>query len=103
VWKLSYRVVPTDLTTWEWAFESPQYSPVIYASKDKLGSYINAVTKERIDFAEVKQKATLLCSALTQEYGLKPDDTVSLFSTNTIWYPVAMWAILRAGKSGSIS
>jgi acyl-CoA synthetase (AMP-forming)/AMP-acid ligase II len=56
------------------------------------------VTKERIDFAEVKEKATLLSSALTQEYGLKPGDTVSLFSTNTIWYPVAMWAILRAGS-----
>ena len=66
--------------------------------KGNLGSYINAVTKERLDFSDVKQKATLLSSALVQEYGLKPDDTVSIFSTNTIWYPVAMWAILRAGE-----
>jgi 4-coumarate--CoA ligase len=91
-------LVPTDLTTWEWAFESPKYSHVLNTPRDNLGSYINAVTKERLDFSDVKQKAILLSSALVQEYGLKPDDTVSIFSTNTIWYPVVMWAILRAGK-----
>jgi 4-coumarate--CoA ligase len=34
---------------------------------------------------------------LVRKYGLTPGDTVSLFSTNSVWYPVAMWAILRAG------
>ncbi|KAF2482321.1 hypothetical protein BDY17DRAFT_324611 [Neohortaea acidophila] len=89
--------VPTNLTIWEWAFESPEYSPVIRYPKEKLGSYINAITKERLDFADVKLKATLLSAALVNEYGLQPGDTVSLFSTNTIWYPVVMWATLRAG------
>lgn len=62
-----------------------------------MGAYVNAITKESLDFAEVKQKATHLSTVLVHKYGLQPGDTVSLFSTNTIWYPVAMWAIVRVG------
>jgi 4-coumarate--CoA ligase len=36
-----------------------------------------------------------------KNYGLKETDTVSLFSQNTIWYPIAMHATLRVG--GKIS
>lgn len=100
---LTDSTVPKNLTTWEWAFESPEYSPVLRHPKKNLGSYINAITKERLDFADVKLKATLLSAALVTEYGLQPGDTVSLFSTNTIWYPVAMWATIRAGMSSSTS
>lgn len=89
--------VPENLTTWQWAFESPEFSPTLYTSRENLGSYSNAVTKERLDLAEVKDVATHLSTALVREYGLKPGDTVSLFSTNTIWYPVAMWATVRVG------
>ncbi|KAK3720895.1 hypothetical protein LTR37_003558 [Vermiconidia calcicola] len=89
--------IPNNLTTWEWAFESSEHSQVLDQPKENLGSYIDAVTKERLDHADVKSKATQLSAALVQEYGLNPEDTVSLFSTNTIWYPVAMWAVIRAG------
>ncbi|KAK3047692.1 hypothetical protein LTR09_010950 [Extremus antarcticus] len=88
--------IPTNITTWEWAFES-SHSGVHNQPRANLGSYINAITKERLDYADVKEKATLLSSALIHDYGLQPGDTVSLFSTNTIWYPVAMWATVRAG------
>lgn len=98
---LTITAVPTDLTLWEWAFESPQHTVVSRADGSEVGSYINALTKERLDFREVKAKAALLSAALVHEYGLQPGDTVSLFSTNTIWYPVAMWATLRAGESCS--
>jgi 4-coumarate--CoA ligase len=94
---LTRLTVPTDVTTWEWAFESSETSAILNQPEANLGAYINAVTKERLDYAEVKEKATLLSSALINDYGLKPGDTVSLFSTNTIWYPVAMWATVRAG------
>lgn len=70
---------------------------MINTDKKNLGSYINAITLEKLDYADVKEKATLLSSTLIHEYGLQPGDTVSLFSTNTIWYPVAMWATIRAG------
>ncbi|KAK5113044.1 hypothetical protein LTR62_003623 [Meristemomyces frigidus] len=89
--------IPENLTTWQWAFESPQHSPLFWAAKDNLGSYINAATEERLDFAQVKEKATHISTALIREHGLEAGDTVSLFSTNTIWYPVVTWATVRAG------
>ncbi|KIW20424.1 hypothetical protein PV08_00999 [Exophiala spinifera] len=89
--------VPDNITTWEWAFESKSYSPLYNAQSGPSRGYINADTKERLDWAQVKTKATLLSTALVREYGFKPGDTVSLFSTNTIWYPVAMWAVVRGG------
>ncbi|WPH02494.1 Hypothetical protein R9X50_00535900 [Acrodontium crateriforme] len=89
--------IPDRLTTWQWAFEDKEFSPTEYASPRNVGGYINAVTKERLDLFEVKTKATQLSTALIRHYGLQAGDTVSLFSTNTIWYPIAMWATVRAG------
>lgn len=45
----------------------------------------------------MKDSATYLSTALVKRYGLRPDDTVALFSQNSIWYPVAMHATLRVG------
>uniref|UniRef100_A0A8H7KDJ0 AMP-dependent synthetase/ligase domain-containing protein n=1 Tax=Bionectria ochroleuca TaxID=29856 RepID=A0A8H7KDJ0_BIOOC len=88
---------PTDLTVWEWAFEDKRYSPIFRNPPSKLAGFSNAVTGERLDFLQVKEHATYLCTALASQYGLGRDDTVSLFSQNSIWYPVAMFAVLRAG------
>ncbi|VUC30739.1 unnamed protein product [Clonostachys rosea] len=88
---------PTDLTVWEWAFEDKRYSPIFRNAPSKLAGFSNAITQERLDFLRVKEHATHLCTALTSQYGLCKGDTVSLFSQNSIWYPVAMFAILRAG------
>jgi acyl-CoA synthetase (AMP-forming)/AMP-acid ligase II len=89
--------VPTHLTTWQWAFESPQFSPTIYAG-NSTGYYENAISKERLYYGEVKDKATALSTALKRKYAFKEGDTVSLLATNTIWYPVALWATVRGGK-----
>ena len=62
-----------------------------------MGAYENAVTKARLDFVEVRDKAAFLSTTLVGQYGLKAGDTVSIFSTNSIWYPVAMWAAVRVG------
>ncbi|KAM0816208.1 hypothetical protein AB5N19_02009 [Seiridium cardinale] len=88
--------IPTQLTTWEWAFESKELSPT-QGRPSPLGGYSNAITKERLDFAAVKKKAIQLSTVLVRNYGFRPQQTVSLFSTNTIWYPVAMWAAVRVG------
>lgn len=61
------------------------------------GAYENAITKERLTFTEVKQKVELLSTVLVRNYGLQPGQTVSLFSGNSIWYPVGVWATVRAG------
>ncbi|CAG9996234.1 unnamed protein product [Clonostachys byssicola] len=88
---------PTDLTVWEWAFEDKRYSPIFRNPPSELAGFSNAVTGERLNFLQVKEYATHLCTALTSQHGLRRGDTVSLFSQNSIWYPVAMFAVLRAG------
>ncbi|KAJ5648700.1 hypothetical protein N7490_005072 [Penicillium lividum] len=88
---------PTDLTVWEWAFEDPKYSPLFNYPPNEIAGFVNAETRERLSFSAVKEHATHLCTALVRRYGLQVSDTVSLFSQNTIWYPVGLFAILRAG------
>ncbi|KAJ9648829.1 hypothetical protein H2199_000742 [Coniosporium tulheliwenetii] len=88
--------LPRDLTVWDWAFDSP-YSPLNRFPESELRGYQNAITKERINWKDVKECTTYLSTALVKRYGLKEGETVALFSRNTIWYPVAMLGTLRAG------
>ncbi|KAF1916125.1 4-coumarate-CoA ligase 2 [Ampelomyces quisqualis] len=88
--------LPTELTDWDWLFDS-SYSPINKYPSNELAGFQNAITKERINWADVKKFSTYISTALTNKYGLKARDTVSLFSQNTVWYPVAMFAGLRVG------
>jgi hypothetical protein len=88
---------PTDLTVWEWLFESKAHSTILRQPLSKLAGYTNAITKERRNYAEVKECATHISTALVKKYGMKPGETVLLFSQNTIWYPITMLAAIRAG------
>ncbi|EME42697.1 hypothetical protein DOTSEDRAFT_81489 [Dothistroma septosporum NZE10] len=90
-------LLPRDITTWEWLFESPTYSPLLRFPEKELGGFTDAVTKETLNWKQVKESATYLSTALVKKYGLKETETVSLFSANTVWYPVAMHATLRVG------
>ncbi|KAK5137216.1 hypothetical protein LTR08_000721 [Meristemomyces frigidus] len=90
-------LLPRDLTTWEWLFESDTYSPIARYPEHELGGYTNAITKEKLNWREVKEAATYVSTALVKKYGLKEGDTVALFSQNTVWYPIAMHATLRVG------
>jgi 4-coumarate--CoA ligase len=85
------------LTVWEWAFEDPGASPLLKFPRNEIAGFTNAATGERIDFFQVKEHSTHLSTALVKIHGFKETDAVSLFSMNTIWYPVAMYAVLRAG------
>lgn len=89
--------VPTDLTVWEWLFESKAHSTILRQQSTKLAGYTNAQTKERRNYAEVKECATLISTALVKKYGMKEGQTVLLFSQNTIWYPITLLAAIRAG------
>lgn len=91
-------IVPDDVTTWEWLFESDEFVPFQNSSGAVFGAYNNAVTKERLDFAQVKAKAITLSTVLVENYGLQAGQTVSIFSTNTVWYAVALWATIRVGE-----
>lgn len=89
--------MPPDLAIWDWVFDS-FYSPLNRFPEQGLAGYQNAVTKERVNWAQVKEYSTYIHTALVKKYGLKQGETVSLFSMNTIWYPVAMLATVRNGK-----
>ena len=92
-------VVPTDLTVWDWLFDTTSpYCPLTKFPTSEIGGYTNAATRERISYAQVKECTTLLSTALVRNYGLKAGETVALFSQNTIWYPVAMLGAIRVGK-----
>ncbi|EUC51349.1 hypothetical protein COCMIDRAFT_79622 [Bipolaris oryzae ATCC 44560] len=87
---------PTNLTDWDWLFDST-YSPINNYPPSELAGFQNAITKERVNWADVKRYSTYISTSLVKEYNLKEGDTVALFSQNTIWYPVAMFAGLRVG------
>ncbi|KAJ4423669.1 hypothetical protein N0V82_001692 [Gnomoniopsis sp. IMI 355080] len=91
--------VPTDVTVWQWLFdERSSASPLSgkIAERD-LAGYVDAHTKERVSWKDVKEYATYLSTALVEQYGFKPEQTLSLFSRNTIWYPVTLFAATRVG------
>jgi hypothetical protein len=89
-------IVPTELTDWDWLFDSA-YSPISKYAPSELAGFQNAITKERVNWADVKKYSTYISTALVKKYGLREGETVALFSQNTVWYPVAMFAGLRVG------
>lgn len=88
--------VPSHLPVWTWLFNS-EYSPLKNIPVAKIQGYTNAATKEHVSYSDLKVLSTHLSTALVQRFGLQEGDTVALFSPNTVWYPVAMFATLRAG------
>ncbi|PGH12264.1 hypothetical protein AJ80_06778 [Polytolypa hystricis UAMH7299] len=88
---------PTGLTVWEWLFEAKESSSLHHVPSHEITGYTNAVTKERINWAQVKEAATYVSTALVRKYGMQETQTVALFTQNTVWYPVAMFATIRAG------
>lgn len=90
------NLVPSDLPVWTWLFDS-KYSPLKKATGAQIQGYTNAATEEHISYADLKVLSTHISTALVKRHGLNEGDTVALFSPNTVWYPVAMFAALRAG------
>ena len=64
---------------------------------EEIKGFTNAVTKEHLSYVDIKTHSTHLSTALAKKYGLLQGQTVALFSPNTVWYPCAMFGILRAG------
>lgn len=90
--------VPTDVTVWEWLFdENAPSSPLSRFAAQDLAGYVDAHTKERLSWRDVRDNATYISTALVRRYGFQPQQTLSLFSRNTIWYPVTLFAAVRVG------
>ncbi|KIX03522.1 uncharacterized protein Z518_07075 [Rhinocladiella mackenziei CBS 650.93] len=72
-------------------------SPLRHFRPEEIQGFTNAVTKEHLSYTDLKAHTTHLSTALVKKYDLRPGQTVALFSPNTVWYPCAMFGILRAG------
>ncbi|RAH59058.1 acetyl-CoA synthetase-like protein [Aspergillus piperis CBS 112811] len=86
--------VPTDVAIWDWLFDFRHHTaqqPTI------TGGFNDAATGVRIGHQDVKACSTFASTALVQKHGLRPGDTVIILGPNSIHYPVAMMAIVRAG------
>lgn len=88
--------VPTEIPVWDWLFDSSS-SPLERYPEHELAGYVDAESKERLNWAQVKEATTHLSTALVRKYNFKPNDTITVFSGNTIWYPVAMFGAVRVG------
>jgi hypothetical protein len=95
---VSSTTVPEDVTIWEWLFDSST-SPLSQYKPSDIGGFTNAATKERIGYGVAKEYATKISTALVHKFGLGKGDVVALFSENTVWYPIAMFATNRVGKA----
>ena len=88
--------VQTDITIWDWLFNSSS-SILTRHPTSALGGYNNGITRERIDYAQLREYTTYLSTALVKKYGLKEGQIVALFSPNTIYHPVAVVSAVREG------
>ncbi|KAJ5730827.1 uncharacterized protein N7483_005335, partial [Penicillium malachiteum] len=61
------------------------------------GGFTNAITQERVRYDEIKDYATFISTALVRKFHFSAGETIALFSPNTVWYPVAMFATTRIG------
>ncbi|KAI1862944.1 hypothetical protein JX265_008990 [Neoarthrinium moseri] len=90
--------LPTDITIFEWLFgDNSTHSPLNRFAEKDLAGYLDASTGQRISWKEVKDAATYISTALAKRYGFKAGDTIALFSRNSIWYPVTLFAAIRIG------
>jgi 4-coumarate--CoA ligase len=89
--------LPPNESIWSFFFKSA-HSPLSKTSPSTAPSgYLDASTGASLSYLDVKKKATQLSTALTLHHGMTAGDTCILFSQNSIWYPVAMFAVLRVG------
>ncbi|KAJ5733976.1 hypothetical protein N7493_002762 [Penicillium malachiteum] len=88
--------VPEDLTLWDWLFDS-KTSPLQQEVPSGLGGFTNAITQERVRYDEIKDYATFISTSLVRKFNFSAGQTIALFSPNSVWYPVAMFATTRIG------
>ncbi|KAI1625147.1 4-coumarate-coa ligase/4-coumaroyl-CoA synthase [Exophiala viscosa] len=89
--------IPVDKTIWEWLTEHT----FDRRTKRTTSGYTDVDTQQRVTYLQLKDYATYLSTALGAVYGTCLGDAVAIFSPNTVWYPVAMFAALRLGATVS--
>ncbi|ATY58888.1 4-coumarate-ligase 2 [Cordyceps militaris] len=87
---------PQDQTVWHWLFASGRADPSTTSAASPPG-FTDVTTQRHLTFAQVETYATHLSSALVRSHGLRAGDVALIFSKNSIYFPVAALAAVRAG------
>lgn len=66
-------------------------------NRNQTGGFRDAKTDDFISYSNLKILATYLATAMNQHYGITKGSHVTLFCSNSIWYPVATFATVRLG------
>ncbi|KAM3503817.1 hypothetical protein MY11210_008580 [Beauveria gryllotalpidicola] len=83
---------PKDETIWHWLFESGRATPA-----SESAGFTDVKTKQHLSFADIKSHAAHLSSTLVKLYGLREGDVTMIVSKNSIYFPIAALASVRAG------
>jgi 4-coumarate--CoA ligase len=86
---------------WDYIFENKPHISTV--DTKALPAFINAATKVSHTHREIKSHSIHFSTALDHEFDLKPGDVISICAANSIWYPVAMFGIMRSGATGALS
>jgi acyl-CoA synthetase (AMP-forming)/AMP-acid ligase II len=65
--------------------------------------FTNTDSNERLTHLQIKNYSTYFSTALIRDHGLREGDVVSICSPNSVWFPVAMFGIMRAGGISALS
>ncbi|KAK6387326.1 hypothetical protein LTS17_000593 [Exophiala oligosperma] len=87
--------VPTDVSIWQWLFDNS--APNCKFNRHQTGGFRDANTGEFISFVDLRALAITLSTSLAAKYGIRPGSHVTIFCSNSIWYPVLTFAIVRLG------
>ncbi|KIW82269.1 hypothetical protein Z517_05296 [Fonsecaea pedrosoi CBS 271.37] len=85
--------IPENVTIWSWLFETSHTPPGVKPT----GGFRDASTDQFLSFDDIRRLATRFSTILYHKYGLRAGDGVCVFASNTIWYPIAMFAAVRLG------
>jgi acyl-CoA synthetase (AMP-forming)/AMP-acid ligase II len=94
--------IPTHVPLWDFLFTPSSYFKPIN-SPSSPPPFTNSLTNTSLTFSQVKQYSIYFSTALHRNLGLAPGDVISTCAPNRIWYPVALFGILRAGCLPTLS
>jgi 4-coumarate--CoA ligase len=94
--------VPTHTPLWDFLFTpSENFKPI--NSPAFPPAFTNALTNNSLTFSQVKQNSIYFSTFLIRNLGLAAGDVISICTPNSIWYPVALFGIFRAGCLPALS
>ncbi|KAJ9605985.1 hypothetical protein H2200_009834 [Cladophialophora chaetospira] len=87
---------PIDLPLWTLLFDS-KYSVLHDRDPARVRGFRDGTTGQFFLYSTLRDLSTTGCVGLKRQYQLRPGQAACIFGLNSIWYPVALFSVLRAG------